>query len=148
MPRLEKSKRLELKGDRLLKKGKVDKALKKYKKALKNAPSSKEIYDKLIQTADMKNGEWNMDDFLESVGWVMKKQEQETPHLRHVHAMLSPEWNDAYKTAIGILSSNDEDKVKNSIESLVEKGEIGTRAIAQILVEMKSMKDEKTDKSE
>ena len=139
---------MELKGDKLFEKGKVDKALRKYKKALKNAPSNKEIYDKLIQTADMRNGEWNMDDFLESVGWAMEKQEQENPHLRHVHAMLSPEWNDAYKTAIDILSSSDEDKVKNSIEALVEKGEIGTRAIAQVLVEMKSMTDEKTDKSE
>lgn len=133
----EKASKLEAKGDKLLAKGKVKRALKKFKRALELNPNRVEIYDKLMEVRDRIPGDWDMEDFVESVDWAMKKQEIEDPAIRHIHAKLSPEWEEARKLAIGIMAAEDEEHVEAMTERIVNMGEIGTRAVLSILVELR-----------
>ncbi len=132
----EKAATLEAKGDKLLAKGKPKRALKKFKKALEIDPDRISIYDKLTKARDMLPDDWKMEDFVESVDWVMKKQEVEEPTIKQVHARLSPEWDEAKKLVWNIMIA-DEDRAKILIEELVEMGEIGTRAAINTILEFK-----------
>lgn len=134
----EKAAKIEAKADDLIKKGKVEKAIEKYKEALGFDPTRSVLYDKLIKARDGMPDDWKIEDFVESVDWAMKQQEQENPPIKQVHAMLSPEWNDAYKLAIKILATQDEDESKQAVEELVGLGEIGTRAAIALLLKLRS----------
>jgi len=137
-PNPDKATRLEAKGDRLLAREKLKGALKKYKKALDYDPSRKGIYDKLMETRDKLPGDWEMSDFVESVDWAMKKQEQENPPIRQLHAKLSPDWDKAHELAFKLMSTASEENTRTMTEELVAMGEIGTRAAIDILLELKA----------
>ncbi len=134
----EKSAKLEAKGDKLLAKGKFKKALKKFKEAMELNPNRIELYDKLVQTRDGLDEDWEMNDFVESVDWAMKRQEIETPQIKHVYAQLSPEWNEARMAAISLLEAT-EDEIPKVIEKMVSLGEIGTRAAASVLMDFRKI---------
>ncbi|MBT3182789.1 MAG: hypothetical protein HN337_09840 [Deltaproteobacteria bacterium] len=127
---------LEAKGDKLLAKGKPKRALKKFKKALQMDPGRTAIYDKLMKTRDILPDDWEMEDFVESVDWLMKKQEIEEPAIKQIHAKLSPEWEEAKKLVWSIMASNEE-RAKMLTEELVKMGEIGTRAAINTILEFK-----------
>lgn len=133
----DKAKRLEEKGDSLLEKGKLKKALKKYRKALDYDPTRKSIYDKLMHTKDLSPDDWNVDDFVESVEWAMQKQEQENPPIKQVHAMLTPEWEKAKELAVKVISSESREEQDSLIEELVDMGEMGVRAAVGLLIDFK-----------
>jgi len=133
----EKASKLEAKGDRLLEKGKVEKALRKFKKAHELDPSRRELYDKMISARDKLPGDWEMEDFVESVSLVMEKQEEENPPIRQVHAKLSPEWDDARMLVLTIVGAADENEAEAAIQKLVAMGEVGTRAAIEILLKLK-----------
>jgi len=136
-PNPRKATRHEAKGDRLLAKGKLTKALKQYRKALEFDPERTTIYDKLIQTRDGVDGEWNVDDFAESMSWVMDKQEIDNPSIRQVHAKLSPEWEKAINLAMSTIIEEDETLRGEKIEELVGMGDIATRVLIDMMMEMK-----------
>ncbi|HPW45801.1 MAG TPA: hypothetical protein PKU96_05470 [bacterium] len=142
----EKSAKLEAKGDKLLAKGKFKKALKKFKEAMEFNPNRVELYDKLVQTRDGLDEDWKMDDFVESVNWMMKKQEIETPQIKHVYAQLSPEWNEARMVAISLLEAT-EDEIPRIIEKMVSLGEIGTRAAASVLTDFRKIAKSNSEES-
>ena len=126
----------EAKGDRLLAKGKLTKALKHYRRALEFDPERTAIYDKLIQTRDGIDGDWNVDDFAESMSWVMDKQEIDNPSIRQVHARLTPEWEKASGLAMAAIIEEDEVARGKKVEELVGMGNIATRVLIDILMEM------------
>jgi tetratricopeptide (TPR) repeat protein len=133
----ERSACLEAKGDKLFSKGKFERAIKKYKKAIDLDPSRKGVYDKLVEARDALECDWDVKDFVESVDWVMKKQEQENPSIRGVHEKLSPEWEKARRIAINVLECDDEGKTLEIVEELVAMGGVGTRAAISILLDFK-----------
>ena len=148
----QKIQKLIKKADKFLSKGKIKKALKKYKKALDLDPSQTHIYDKLIEAKDMTSKEWKQNDFIESVSWAMKKQEQENPTIKQVHARLSPEWNKATELVFKLLSSEDEEHINSIVEEIVSMGETGTRATVEIILNLKNstktnpVQDDNTEK--
>jgi tetratricopeptide (TPR) repeat protein len=147
-PNSKKAAKHEAKGDRLLAKGKLGKALKQYRKALEFDPERTTIYDKLIQTRDGIDGEWNVDDFSESMSWVMDKQEIDNPNIRQVHARLSPEWEVASNLAMVAIIEEDEQLRGEKIEKLVSMGEISTRVLIDMMIEMKNSSEKHLEDNE
>lgn len=135
----------EAKGDEYAAKGKHEKALKEYRKALDLNPESAEIFDKLIKTRDQMPGEWDLNDFAESMDWTMKQQERDHPTIRQVHAKLSPGWSKAVTLAINILHELDEKKRDAMIEELVSQGEVATRAMIGLLLDLKNAPQQESE---
>ena len=144
-PNPDKAARHEAKGDALMAKGKLAKALKQYRKALEHDPNRTSIYDKLIQTRDQIPGEWEVEDFAESVSWAMQKQEQQHPPIRQVHARFTPEWEAATDLTMKILAEPDKETKDGLIEKLVAMGEIATRATIGLLLDFKEAAQETTE---
>ena len=137
-PGRSKAEKHEAKGDAHAAKGKHDKALKEYLKALDLNPDNAALYDKLIAARDAAPGEWGAEEFADSVGWAMAKQEHEHPTIKQVHARLSPEWASAVALAIDILHDPDEPRQRAKIEQLAAMGEIATRAMIGLLLDLKN----------
>ncbi len=125
------------KGDKHLKKGKHEKALSEYRKALEMDPCFPGIFDKLLEVRESIGGEFDLEDFADTVSWTMEKQAQEHPAMRQVHAQLSPEWKKAYELALRILSDPADGLKSEDVEELVGMGEVATRALIGILLELK-----------
>jgi len=140
-----KADRLEAAGDRLASKGQYKKALKKYQEAAKQDPNRLSLYDKLVDARDKMGDEWQMDDFVESLSWTMKKQELEEPAIRQVHAKLQPEWKKATELALKIILAPEVGNLPKIIEELVGYGEIGTRVLIEII---RSTRKNKTDRDD
>jgi hypothetical protein len=127
----------ESKGDAHLQKGKAAKALAEYRKVLEHEPHRPGIYDKLIAARERAGGEWTRADFAESVTWAMEKQAQEHPEIRQTHARLSPEWQKATELALRVLMHEAPEAAGREVEELVAMGEIATRALIGMLIELK-----------
>ena len=125
------------KGDKHLDGKKYKKALSEYRKALEIDPGWPGIFDKLIEVRDKMGGDWDLEDFADTVSWTMEKQAQENPAIRQVHAKLSPEWKKAYELALRILSDPAETIKSEDVEELVDMGEVATRALVGILLDIK-----------
>ncbi|MFH1829769.1 MAG: tetratricopeptide repeat protein [Pseudomonadota bacterium] len=141
----DKAAKHESKGDKLLEKGKLDKALAQYRKALEMDPDLPGIFDKLIKVRDELGDEWKLKDFAESVCWTMEKQAQEYPPIRQVHAMLSPEWKMAMELALSILGSPRDEPKGEDVEDLVGMGDVATRVLLAILFDLKRTSKTKPD---
>lgn len=141
----DKAAKHESKGDKLLEKGKLDKALAQYRKALEMDPDLPGIFDKLIKVRDELGDEWELKDFAESVSWTMEKQAQDHPPIRQVHAMLSPEWKTAMELALRILGSPRDEPKGEDVEELVGMGDVATRVLLAILFDLKRTSKAKTD---
>ena len=133
----EKADKHVVKGDRHLERGDFEKALKEYRKALDYDPNLPGIFDKLIQVRDHMGGKWDLEDFAETVSWTMEKQAQENPAMKQVHAKLTPEWKKAYEIALRILSDPAEKLRSEDVEELVDMGEVATRALIGVLLDLK-----------
>lgn len=105
-------------GDKLLKKSRFKEALKKYKKARKYDPERPDIYDRLIRAHDKSTGKWSEKDVVESVGWLMEKQEIENPSLKLLHAKLSPEWKSVADKIETLITCDNEDDEYRIIEEI------------------------------
>ena len=147
MPKVNKKKALKLlaKGDRLLTKGKSKRALKKFKKAHAFDPDNKEIYDRLVSSHDQATEDWEIEDVVESVSWVMEKQELENPALKMVHAQLSPEWNEITEKIVSLIQCEDESTEANIIEEIKAFGE---EAIYPLIFTLLQIKKGASDKNE
>lgn len=136
------------KGDRLFSKGNFRKAFAKYRKAIGIDPKRTIVYDKLMEAKDKMPGPWEKEDFAESVGWAMKKQEEENPSLRELHMKLSPEWEKARELALKIFHAGSKEDERIFIEELVSMGEAGTRVAISMLVEIKRRAQKNEEGSE
>ncbi len=144
-PNPKKAERHVRKADALLEKGKLEKALKHYRKALAADPDHPDIYDKLLAVQDKLPGDWEMADFAESMSWVMDKQEREHPPIRQIHARLSPEWKQAAEQITRIMIIEDDAARGALIEELVAMGEIATRAAIGLMLDFKKASTENID---
>ncbi|MBN1282233.1 MAG: tetratricopeptide repeat protein [Proteobacteria bacterium] len=136
-PNPEKALKHAAKGDSHFQKGRYDRALKEYRRAEEIDPSLPGIYDKLNQAHDRQGSEWKMDDFARSVSWTMEGQAQRSPPIRQVHAMLTPEWREASEIAYRILAARGQEDVSADVERLVGMGEVATRALIGVLLEIR-----------
>ena len=136
--------RLVQKGEDKLIKGNPKKALKYFRKALKCTPDKKHLYSKLIQAREKIDDEWSQTDFIEFMEWSLKEQEADNPALKQVYAHLSPEWEETWNLATEILINKDID-ITNQTEKLVERGEIATRVLTEVLYQLVSSVKEGSD---
>ncbi len=131
--------KLVAEGDRYVTKGKHAKALKNYMKAQELDPAREELNAKIIETHEKTLGDktWDLGDFADHVGMVMQQQEKGHPALKQVHAKLTPEWRDVTELIGRLLMQDDDAATAALTEELVAKGEIATRALIDIIVQMK-----------
>jgi vacuolar-type H+-ATPase subunit I/STV1 len=132
MPKINKEKaaRLLAKGDKLATKGKNRRALKKFKKAHKFDPNNKDILDRLVKSHDDATKDWEIEDMVESVSWVMEKQELDNPSMKMLHAQLTPEGKAVSEKIVALFQSEseeDENKIAEEIKSF------GTDAIYPLI---------------
>ena len=124
----------EIAGDKLFAKKKYKEALTKYREALAENPDNVDLYDKLIETRNQVEDNWELADFIETVTWTMKKQELKEPEIKQVHAKLSPEWGQATDLIMKIILADEKDKkLPDLINEIINLGETGTRALVDIL---------------
>lgn len=90
--------------------------------------------------------EWNENDFVKSVSQIMKRQENEYPPIKQIHARLSPEWKEATKLVNEIMFGTNKTKVDELVEKLVNMGEIATRALIGFLLDLKSNEESENEK--
>ncbi|MDX1387466.1 MAG: tetratricopeptide repeat protein, partial [bacterium] len=83
-PNPNKAAKLEKKADRLVQKGKFQKALKLYRKSESLDPDRPQIYQKLHETFQKIEREWTQEDFELSMTWTMRQQELEHPEIKQV----------------------------------------------------------------
>lgn len=129
------------KGDEYMKKGKPKKALKKYLEAKEVDPKNPDVYDKLIESHASSTDEWTKEDFIESMSWLMTKQEIEHPKIRALHQRLSPEWRDISDLISKMLGAKDEVEEEKHIEDLCRHGENALRPLIEFILALKHIKD-------
>lgn len=139
MPKINKKKadKLLAKGDKLAEKGKFDKALKKYKKAHEYDPENKIIYDRLVKTHDEATEEWEAEDIVESVGWVMQKQELENPEIKMIHAQLTPEWKEIMEKIATLIQCDNEEAENKLIEEIRNFGSDAVYPLIHTILQIK-----------
>lgn len=91
-PNPKKAEKLRLKGDKFFAAEKFEKALQTYREAQKADPDNPLIYEKLSSTQSKIEKDWSENDFIESMDWVMRKQEIDNPEIKEVHSTLDPEY--------------------------------------------------------
>lgn len=133
----EKATKLDQKGDALVSKGKLKRAVKKFRKAVEYDTSRTDIYEKLLKVRDELGDEWKVTDFVESVDFVMQQQEKENPELRHLHVKLSPEFENAKTVVMQIIATKDQSEAEALTKKLCTLGETGTRAAIDAIFEIK-----------
>ena len=84
-----------------------------------------------------KEREWTLNDFVTSVGEVMRQQAEEHPAVRQTHARLSPEWKEASLLALKLLATTREAERITLTEALVDRGECATRVLVELLMGLK-----------
>lgn len=115
----DRAKVLEAKGDRLSKKGKLQKAYDCYHKAAQLA-ESKELYEKLIALLNDLKNEWTEEHFSHSLFWEMRKQELEDPIFKRINARSEPEFQailDTIKKMMGAMNTAEETQCVEKIVS-------------------------------
>lgn len=94
------------------------------------------------------SGDWDMEDFAETVSWTMEKQAQENPAIKQVHAKLGPEWKHATELALRILTDPADKFNSNDVEELVGMGEVATRALIGVLLDIKQATSPESERPE
>jgi len=122
-PNPKKAEKLQAKGDKFNEAEKFEKALKAYKEAQEADPDNPQIYEKLARTQSQLDGEWDEKDFIESLDWVMKKQEIENPEIKNIYEALSPEYQQIKQLVAQMLMTEPEqrDPLLAKIKSFKEK---------------------------
>ncbi len=125
----EKAAKLEKKGDEFLSKHEYEKALNAYREASTLNPESPSLYEKLVNAQSRLEGDWNENDFIENISWVMKKQEIEIPEIKNLHETLDPEYAQIKKLVGSLLGAAPEEQTL-----LIEKiKRYGEKAILPLL---------------
>lgn len=136
-PNKEKAEKLLTKGDELLQKGKFKRALRKFKKAQKYDPERADIYDRLVKAHEAATKDWDVEDVVESVGWVMEQQELQDPSFKMLHAKLSPEWNNVTERIKTLIVCEDEKEECRIVEEIRAFGEEAIYPLLHTLLQIK-----------
>ncbi len=138
-PKLDPPKALkhEAKGDKLASKGKVERALKEYRKSESLNPDRSEIYDKLIQTQNQAEGEWSQETFTEMMGWTMRQQELLNPTLEQVYKTLSPDYQEIQKLLQQLMVAEAEEMEQMLVKKILGYGEKSVLPTLHLLLSIK-----------
>ncbi len=121
-----KAEKLTAKGDKYCESENFEKALESYREAQKNDPDNPIIYEKLVSTQSKIEGEWSEKEFVESMDWLMKKQEIDNPEIKDIYSSLSPEYQQVKQLIAQMLMTEPElrppllQKIKSFKEKAVQ----------------------------
>ena len=125
-PNPKKAGKLAEKGDKLNASEDFEKALKSYREALESDPDNPIIYEKLMVAQSKIEGEWSEKEFVESMDWLMKKQEIDNPEIKDLYSTLSPEYQQIKQLVAQMLMTEPElrtpllQKIKSYQEKAVQ----------------------------
>lgn len=125
------------KGDALKNKGAYKKALQKYKKALDFGPDRADLYDRLVAAHEKATEEWEIKDVVDSLSWVMEKQELENPSLKLLHEQLTPEGALVTQKIHQLLLTEDETEEARLTNEIRAFGTAAISPLLFILLELK-----------
>lgn len=115
----ERAKKHIIKAEKLLKKGKRDKALGHYHQAIEIDPDQKDIYQDLINNFENDPHEdWSEEEFSLFMDSTMKIQEIENPEIKDVHEVLSAEYYEIYKDVQSLFIIPNPEGEKRILERL------------------------------
>lgn len=97
---------------------------------------SKKQYDKLIKKKEKSKGDWNKEDFVEYLTLIMERQSISEPAVKQACAKLGPEWENSMKTVLKLFLCQEKDEAE-LIEKIVALGEAGTRALVDVILNVK-----------
>lgn len=115
--------KLELKGDKLNKAQKFKMALIAYQQALLLNPDNPILYEKMAAAQSQIEGEWSEKEFVDSMDWIMKKQELENPQIKETLETLHPEYQQIKQLIAQMLMMDpvERDPILLKIKSFKEK---------------------------
>ena len=131
----------ENKGNEYFEKGNIKKALEQYKLSLDLDPNNTNIYDKLIETHQKLEKEWEEEDFTEHLSWMMKKQELENPSLVHVHERLTPEYESIKDLIASLVQEKDEEKETDLINQITSHEKKALLPLIDFVLQIKSLQN-------
>lgn len=126
-------------GDAHFKKGRFDKALKRYRKAVELGANNPRIYEKLVLSHKNSTSVWTEAEFAESLGWTMQKQELENPHLKMVHAKMEPEWNEIAMLIKEMMLASDDSNETALAERIAVYKDKATYPLVEALLSFKKL---------
>lgn len=135
--KLPPSQTLEDQGDAQSSQGKYADAILSYREASTLDPQNARIYGKLIEAHGKIEGEWGQEDFIEVMGWIMKKQELENPAIQEVHERLTPLYAQIRQRVLELLGLPSE--LRSPKVDQIRK--FGTAAILPLLDTLLALQD-------
>lgn len=84
-------------------------------------------------------GEWTQSKFVESLTRVMKKQEEDNPRLKRVHARMEPEWGALAALIREMMNATDESQEDELIEKIAAHGKKAVYPLIEMLLAFKKL---------
>lgn len=147
-PNPKKAAKLEKKGDRLLAKGKFQKAHQYYRKSEALDQERPEIYQKLHDSFQKIDQEWTQEDFEQDMAWTMRQQELENPEIKGVIERFSPEYQEVEQLIQKLMVPSDEKFEAEIVEQIIAYGDAAHRPMIDFLLTLKKMSLEPTPPEE
>lgn len=86
----------------------------------------------------MKEKEWTVNEFVDTVWKTMEEQAERNNALKMVHARLEPEWNKVVQAVSQMLEANAESDITRYTEEICRYGERAVRPLIDIILKLRS----------
>lgn len=129
----------ESKGDKLAAKGKFRQAIEEYQKSESYDSERPEIYEKLVNTLNRFEHEWNEQDFSNSMTWTMRQQEILHPEMRWVHETFSVEYKEVQKLIQRLMIAMGTEVENKLVNEILNYGEKANLPMLHFLLSLKAV---------
>ena len=134
-----KAQKHESKGDKLAAKGKFRQAIDEYQKSETLNPDRAEIYEKLVETLNRFEHEWNEQDFSNSMTWTMRHQEILHPEMKLVHQTFSVEYKEVQKLLQRLMLALGPEMESKLVAEILSYGEKANLPMLHFLLSLKAV---------
>lgn len=84
-------------------------------------------------------GKWTQSQFVESLTRVMKKQEEENPRLKRVHAKMDAGWGEIISLVKDMMNTSDESREDELVEQIANRGKKALYPLIEFLLSFKRL---------
>lgn len=138
-PDPKKALKFEAKGDKLVAKQKFRQAIEAYQKSESFNQDRAEIYEKLVDTLNRFEHEWNEEDFSKSMTWTMRHQEILNPQMKLVHETFSFEYKEVQKLIQRLMLAMGPELENQIIDEILSHGQQGILPMLHFLLSIKAV---------
>ena len=138
-----KVKKLVSKGNKLKSQKKYTQALETFEEALQYDSENPEILDKLIETRELSDQDWDLEDFTKQLSWTMKRQELDNPRISRLHEKLSPEFEKITKLILDFARADNEEDEEKLIDAIIAYGRTALVPLIEFIRLLKQEKEKK-----